>query len=201
MSAGPTQQAPLKLQTVDLPELYARVNLPEEAAAQVVGCASALDAVAALEAGGFHLEAARLFAHLLPKRQAVWWACMCAHHTALAEPAEADRAALEAAEVWVRRQTDEVRRAAMDKAQRAGFATPEAWAAVAAFWSGDSMSPPDQPKVPPAPHLTGAAVAGAVAMAAVRGDPSRRPARLAAFLRSAREIAAGRPGRLERESA
>jgi hypothetical protein len=200
MSAAPPQPALAKLQPVELPEVYVRINLPEEAAAQVTSCTSAPEALAALEAGGFRLEAARLVAHTLPKREAVWWACMCARHTAPADLPQTDRDALEAAEAWVRRQTDEVRRAAMDKAQHAGFQTPEAWAAVAAFWSGDSMSPLDVPKVPPPPHAAGAAIAGAVALAAVRGDPARQPVRLTAFLQSARDIAAGGPGRLEPET-
>lgn len=199
MSAGSPQQSLAKLQPTELPAVYERINLPAEAAAKVGSCTSALDALAVLETGGFRLEAARLLAHTLPKREAVWWACMCARHTAPADLPEGDREALVAAELWVRRQTDEVRRNAMDKAQHSGFQSPEAWAAVAAFWSGDSMSPPDQPKVPPAPHLTGTAVAGAVALAAVRGDPTRQPARLTAFLQSARDIAAGGAGRLEPE--
>jgi hypothetical protein len=198
MSATPPQ-AFAKLQPVELPEVYARINLPEDAAAKVTSCISAPEALAALEAAGFRLEATRLLAHTLPRREAVWWACMCARHTAPANLPEPDRDALEAAEAWVRGQTDEVRRAAMDKAQHAGFQTPEAWAAVAAFWSGDSMSPPDVPKVPPPPHAAGAAIAGAVALAAVRGDPVRQPVRLTAFLQSARDIAAGGPGRLEPE--
>lgn len=199
MSAGPPQQTLAKLQPVELPALYARINLPEEATAEVSSCTSAPEAITALETAGYRLEAARLFAYTLPKREAVWWACMCARHTAPANLPEADREALEAAEVWVRRQTDEVRRGAMDKAQHAGFQSPESWAAVGAFWSGDSMSPPDQPKVPPPPHAAGAAVAGAMALAAVRGDPARQQVRLTAFLQSARDIAAGGPGRLEPE--
>jgi hypothetical protein len=50
--------------------------------------------------------------------------------------------------------------------------------------------------VPPAPHLTGTAVAGSVNLAAVRGDPLRCDARLARFLESARDIASGGAGRL-----
>jgi hypothetical protein len=72
---------------------------------------------------------------------------------------------------------------------------------VAAFWSGDSMAPEGQPAVPPAPHLTGTAVSGAVALSAVRGDVSRRPLRLQRFLESGRNIAAGGPGRLAAEEA
>jgi hypothetical protein len=89
----------------------------------------------------------------------------------------------------------------MAQARQAGFQTPEAWAAASAFWSGDSMTELDQVKVPPPPHLTGLAVAGAVALAGVRGDAKRQPARLAQFLASAREIAGGGPGRLAPEAA
>ena len=63
------------------------------------------------------------------------------------------------------------------------------------------MAPPGQPAVPPAPHLVGTAVAGAVTLAAVRGDPSRQAARLARFLAGLRDIAAGGAGRLGPEPA
>jgi hypothetical protein len=188
-----------KLAGSDLSAIFARIQPGPEAAALLAGQTDAGAALLRLEAGGFLIEAARLASHALPKREAVWWACMCATHTASPDLPEADRSARETAELWVRRQTDEARRAAMEFAQTAGFTTPEAWAAVAAFWSGDSMSPLGQPAVPPAPHLTGTAVAGAVALAAVRGDASRQPGRLQRFLASAREIAAGGPGRLTAE--
>jgi hypothetical protein len=121
---------------------------------------------------------------------------MCAVHTAPSDLPENDRMARELAENWVRQQTDKIRREAMGKAEAADFASPEAWAAVAAFWSGDSMAPEGQAAVPPPPHLCGTAVAGAVVLAAVRGDPLRQPARLKRFLESGRNIAAGGPGRL-----
>lgn len=63
------------------------------------------------------------------------------------------------------------------------------------------MAPADQPKVPPAPHLTGVAVAGSVILASVRSDPARQSDRLKRFLISARDIAAGGAGHLEREEA
>ena len=186
--------APTKLDG-PLAELLARVAPPPEAQSALEGCTRVPEAVDRLAAGGFLLEAAKLTAHALPKREAVWWACMCARHTApldvlpLAELCAA-------AETWVRKQTDESRRAAFEMAQTLGLDTPEAWAAVGAFWAGDSMAPLGQPKVPPALHLTGTAIAGSVNLAAVRGDPLRRDARLARFLDSARDIAAGGAGRL-----
>jgi hypothetical protein len=179
----------------NLTELVGRIAAPPEALAALAGAARVPEAVEKLVAAGFVLEAAKLTAHALPKREAVWWACMCARHTA---PADAEKlvALCAAAETWVRKQSDETRRAAFDLAQAQGLDSPEAWAAVAAFWSGDSMAPPDVPKIPPAPHLTGTAVAGSVNLAAVRGDPLKRDARLARFLESARDIANGGAGRL-----
>ncbi len=114
---------------------------------------------------------------------------------------EADRKVRELAETWVRQQSMDVARAAMDEAKRTGFQSPEAWAGVGAFWSGESLAPPDAPAVPPPPHLTGVAVAGAVALASVRMDAARQPQRLAMFLQSAQDIAAGGPGRLPAEAA
>jgi len=190
-----------KLGGGNFPSLCPRLALTPEAAAATDGCAQVQEALNRLEAGGFLLEATRLIAHALPKREAVWWASMCAAHTAPANLPQADKAAREAAEDWVRLQTDKSRRLAWDRAQASGCATPESWAAIAAFWSGDSMSPEGQPAVPPAPDLPGTAVAGAVALAAVRGDVTRQEARLRRFLESARNIAAGGPGRLPAETA
>jgi hypothetical protein len=189
-----------KLSGAPLAEVLARCELPEEAKQVVAGIADVPGVIAALAARKLLVEAARVFAHALPRREAVWWACMCAAHTAPADLAAPDAQARETAELWVRQQSDTVRRAAMELAKSAGFQSPEAWAAVAAFWSGDSIAPPENFKVPPPPHLTGVAVAGAVTLAAVRGRPERQPERLRLFLQAAREIAAGGTGRLAVEA-
>jgi hypothetical protein len=126
---------------------------------------------------------------------------MCATHTAPAQLPEPDRIAREMAEAWVRAQADEPRRAAMEAAKKAGFQSPEAWAGSAAFWSGDSIAAIGAPPVPAPPQMTGIAVAGSVALSAVRGDVRRQKQRLALFLGSAQDIAAGGPGRLPGETA
>lgn len=167
-----------------------------DAAAVVRGAANAEDALARLCAADLFQGAIRLCAHALPAREAVWWACMCADHTATEDRPDEDRAARVAAEDWVRRPSDAARRAAMDRAQIAGLTSPEAWAGVGAFWSGGSMAPEGQPVVEPGPDLLGTAIAGSVLLASVRSDPARQPARLRRFLDSARDIAAGGPGRI-----
>jgi hypothetical protein len=184
----------------DLAAIRPHLALEAGAGVAIQACTQVPEALDRLTAGGFLIEATRLVAHALPKREAVWWACMCAIHTAPADLPDADRKCREAAEDWVRQQAEASRRAAFDLAQASGFGTPEAWAAMAAFWSGGSMAPEGQPAVPPAPHLTGTAVAGSVALAAVRGDAARRDARLHQFLESGRNIATGGPGRLPAET-
>jgi hypothetical protein len=188
-----------KILDTDFSAIRPRVGLSTDAATVLTNVTQVPDALQRLEASGFLVEAARLVAHALPKREAVWWACMCAFHTAPPDLPENDRLARELAEDWVRQQTDKLRREAMTKAEAGDFGTPEAWAAVAAFWSGDSMAPEGQAAVPPAPHLCATAVAGAIVLAAVRGDPIRQPARLKRFLESGRNIATGGPGRLPPE--
>jgi len=179
-----------------LAELLPNLALPPEALLPIGSAATAEEALLRLEQAGLLLDAVRLVASGLPRREAVWWASMCARHTAPPEAPPALAMLCTAAETWVRQQTDETRREAYARAQQAGLDTPEAWACVGAFWAGDSMAPSGLPKVPPAPHLTAVAVAGAVNLAAVRSDPLRRDARLSRFLASARDIASGGAGRL-----
>lgn len=167
-----------------------------EAADIVRGATDAADALGLLCQAEQWTGAVRLCAHALPAREAVWWACMCADHTVPPDLPDPVRAARAAAEEWVRRPSDATRRAAMTRAQDAGLVTPEAWAGVGAFWSGGSMSPEGQPVVEPSPDLLGTAIAGAVLLASVRGEPIRQTGRLRRFLDSARDIAAGGPGRI-----
>ena len=190
-----------KLAGIDLTAILGQARLPPEAAAPLNGCADVGEAVDRLETAGFLAEAARILALALPKRECVWWSCVCAAHTAPPDLPDLDRQAREMAELWVRQQKDEPRRAAFAHAEKAGFQTPEAWSATAAFWSGDSIAPLGQPAVPPGPELTGTAAAGAIALSAVRGDFSRQAARLKRFLESGRDIASGGAGRIPPEPA
>jgi len=188
-----------KLAGADLATAVERATLSPEAMAPLAGCPDVETALDLLENSGFAAEAVRLLAHALPKRERVWWACMCAANTAPPDLGETERMARETAETWVRQQKEEQRYNAFTHAQSTDFQSPEAWAAVSAFWSGESISLKDLPAVPPPPHASGAAAAGGVALAAVRGDIARYPARLKRFLESGRNIAAGGPGRMPPE--
>src|SRR4051812_7753624 len=116
-------------------------------------------------------DAARFLAHALPKREAVWWACLCARKVAGADPPAPIFAALKAAEAWVADPSEENRRAALPAAETAGYGTPAGCAAAAAFWSGGSLGPPDLPAIPPAEHLSAHGAACSVMLAAVASEP------------------------------
>jgi len=150
---------------------------------------------------GHLLDVIALLAFALPKREAVWWACVCARDVLAPDaPAELDDA-IKAAEAWVYKPTEENRRAAMEKAERAGFDKPASWAAVGAFWSGGSMAPPAAPVVPPAETLTAKAVSGAILLAAVQREPERAAERHRQFLDDGIDIAMGGTGKKRKGAA
>jgi hypothetical protein len=189
-----------KLAVADLATLMSRATLPPEAQAPLRDCAEVQSALDRLEAAGFTTEAVRVLAHALPKREGVWWACMCASSTAPHDLNDSDRLARETAELWVRQQTDTMRRAAMAHAEAGRYMTAEAWTGIAAFWSGDSIAPLGEPAIPPLPEQSGSAVAAAVTLASVRGDGKQHAARLKRFLDSGRDIASGGVGRMQPET-
>lgn len=147
-----------------------------------------------------YMDAVRFLARALPKREATWWACLCARSALGESPAPEVMKALELAEQWVLKPTEEHRRLTYPAAQAAQFGHPASWAAMAAFWSGGSMAPPDVPVVPPADNLTAKAVAGAVMLAAVQTEPEKAEATYRRFLEQGIDIASGGSGRLEQQS-
>jgi hypothetical protein len=189
-----------KIDGVKLPDILPFCKMPPEAKALLEGVEDAESGIEILIKNNYLLAACRVYAQALPKRESVWWACMCVFHTTPDGTPEAFSQPRILAEQWVRNQKDEVRRAAMDAAKADNMKGADAWAGAAAFYSGDSISPPQYAPNKPAAHLPGIAVAGAVLLASLRGDPKRQNVRLARFLESAQDIAGGGPGRLPVES-
>jgi hypothetical protein len=137
------------------------------------------------------VDAVRFLAHALPKREAVWWACLCARAVADPKPAAAETAALQTAEKWIADPSEEHRRPAWPAAEAAELGTPAGCAAAAAFWSGGSLGPPHVPVIPPGEYLTAHGSASAVLLAAVRTDPAKAPDKYRKFLALGTEVASG----------
>lgn len=147
-------------------------------------------------AAGLWSDAIRFLAHALPKREAVWWACLAAR-AALDQDAPVPQAeVVAAAEAWVYQPVEENRRAAMAKAEAAGHNNPASWAAIAAFWSGGSLTAPDAAPVAPGEQLTAMAAAGAVQVAAVHREPQRAEEKYRLFIAQGLDIARGGNGRI-----
>jgi hypothetical protein len=141
-----------------------------------------LEYVDLLMAKSLYPDAVRFVAHALPKREAVWWGWMSARRGAGEHPPPKIKAALEATEKWIAQPTDENRRAAKAAADTAKLETAAGCAGLAAFFSGDSLGPPDVPPVPPGPYLTAKAVSGAVNIAAMSGEPKQAPEKFKSFV-------------------
>jgi hypothetical protein len=121
-----------------------------------------------LEAGQY-VDAFDFLAHALPKREAVWWACLSVRHAQGAALPPREVAALKAAVEWVLQPGESQRRAAQAAGEAADFGTPAGCAALAVYGSGGSLTPPNLPEVPPEPYMTAQAAAGSITLASVQG--------------------------------
>lgn len=196
-SPGPVDPGPLaKIPAAPLRDVL--VHLPEVLADVAAGAEDQPPAerVRALMAEGQTVPALSLLAHTLPPREAVWWACLNVRAALGESPAPRQNAALTAAEAWVYEPDEPHRRACQATADAAGNEGLGAVCAIAAFFSGDTLSEPDLPKVPPPPGMVGTFVVAALNMAAVQRSPERAPERLARALRQGIDIANGGNGRV-----
>lgn len=119
-----------------------------------------------LQEDGFYSDAVIFLSHALPRREAVWWACLCARKANISLINNNEKLALKAAEEWVMKPTELNRRNAEIFAEKTNYKSPSSWAATAAFWSGPSITKENEPPVPPPAFLYAHAVAGAVNISA-----------------------------------
>jgi uncharacterized protein DUF6931 len=136
-------------------------------------------------------DACRFLAQALPKREAIWWAWQCAAKAAPPKAPDKAAAALQLVEKWILKPIEPNRRPAMEAAEAAGIGTPAGSTALAVFFSGGSMAPPDLPPVAPPEHLAGVAAGNAVILSALLGEPDKATARYHTCLNLGLEIATG----------
>jgi len=126
-------------------------------------------------------EAVTFCAYLLPRREAVWWACGCAR--ALLGDIAKDRAAgLLAAEAWVYEPDEEHRRAALEIGTRGDNKDALTWLARAAGWSGGFLNSSPNRQDPVPPYMTARAARIAVLFCAARIGGVERSKRLRACI-------------------
>jgi hypothetical protein len=91
--------------------------------------------VTALVADGAWRDAVGFCAYLLPRREAVFWACRCVRRLAKQDGALAGEPILRTAEAWCVEPGERLRRAALDAARSGHREWAATWAAFAAAWS------------------------------------------------------------------
>jgi hypothetical protein len=110
-------------------------------------------------------DAVTFCAYLLPRREAVWWACGCAR-TLLGEIAHSQAACLLAAEAWVSEPDDQHRQAALELGMQSDSNDPLTWLALGAGWSGGMLSSHPQMSALVPPFMTARAARIAVQLSA-----------------------------------
>jgi len=141
-----------------------------------------------LAAQGRLEDAFTFCAYLLPRREAVWWACACVRK--LTPTLDKNKAAgLVAAEEWVQQPENDRRLAALDIATKGDPDDPLTYLAFAAGRSGGLLfHHPETPVAMPA-NLTPQAARTAIQLAAHYADAAERPTVLRACIEDGANLA------------
>ncbi len=171
------------------PEIAEAAGLDGEAVKLAAASKSPREFVDELVKQGKFGDAVKFIAHSLPKREGVWWAWSCAKKSVDDPPPKPIQDALGATEKWISQPSDENARAARERAEEAQTDNPAGCAAMAAFFGGSSLAPPDCPPVPPGEYLTAKAVGASVVLAAAAKEPEKAAERYQAFITQGAEVA------------
>ncbi|TLM77942.1 DUF6931 family protein [Microbulbifer harenosus] len=185
----------IKIQAATAAELLQYVDISEEASGYVIPDTAPEISINQLMEAGFFADAVKLLALGLPKRESVWWACLCARDIHGPQTDEDNTGALVAAESWVKSPTEERRLNCKGYAEKTRYKTPASWAATAAAWSHGSLSDPGEPAIEPPAHLYAHAVAGSVTLAAVLSNPVNAEKSFQRFLQQGLDLARGGNGK------
>jgi hypothetical protein len=140
----------------------------------------AIDFARSLLSSGGLADAVTYCAYLLPRREAVWWACSSARMLS-AEIVQGGAAGLLAAEAWVYEPDDQHRQAALAIGSSGDSGHPSTWLALAAGWSGGFQASAAK-KVPIAPYMTARAARIAVLFCAAKLRGAQRSSGLRACI-------------------
>lgn len=132
-------------------------------------------------------DSLNFLAHLLPKRQAVFWAMSCARQSGRTlEPVS--EAALKAAEKWIADPSESNRQACLTASNDVDASTSASLTALAAHYCTTTLPGTDPRVNSKAYFMTAKLVGGAVALAATEGDPKQIVPKFESFLAKGTEI-------------
>jgi hypothetical protein len=117
-----------------------------------------------LLAGGRLADAVAFVAHVLPRRELVWWASKCIRLEGKAFTLS-EEPMIEAAERWVRDPNDHLRKEALKLGDAGDAMRAATWIARAAGWSGGVLFQAGDDKIMCQAHMSPAAARAAVLLA------------------------------------
>jgi hypothetical protein len=147
-----------------------------------------IDFLKSLWSDGKAAEAVTFCAYLLPRREAVWWACGCVRRL-LGDLPKDQAAGLLAAEAWVYQPDDERRQAALDIGVSGDSKDAVTWLALAAGWSGGFLKSSRNRQDPVPPYMTARAARIAVLFSASKVRGAERVERLKTCITDGIELA------------
>lgn len=184
----------VKLTTNNIGDILAHFDLSDEADEIIDESMTMTQSLALLTEHNRWDDAIKVLAHSLPKREAVWWSCLCAKQSLGDKPAQDCLSSISVAEQWAITPTEDNRESARQWSLKTDQKTAASWAATAAFWSEGSMTEPGEAEIPPPPYLYAHAVSGAVTLAAFQPDPELAEEKLQRFVRQGIDLAQGGRG-------
>lgn len=147
-----------------------------------------LDFLRTLVAKGKMDDAVAFCGYLLPRREAVWWACRSVRNL-LGDAAKANNDGLKLAEAWVQDPNAQNRKAAEDFGKTADRDSAMTWLARAAAWSGGAVAVGKGPAIAPPPEMTAHAARVAILLSAYPLAPAERRAKLGACIEDGAKLA------------
>lgn len=186
----------IKVQALTAAELLKNIDLSEEAEGHLVPDTAPEVSIDRLMEAGLYPDSIKLLAHGLPKREAVWWACLATRDVQTPETDQDNIDALIAAESWAKRPSEESRLRCKALGEKTKHKTPASWAATAASWCHGSLADENEPVIEPPDHLYAHAVAGSVTLAAVLSDPVDPNACFIRYMKQGLDLARGGTGNI-----
>jgi hypothetical protein len=175
-------------------EICGDFDLQQEAKPHLSGEPMPHEFVDRLVRAKLYADATRFLAYGLPKREAVWWACLCVRSVPACYGDEISAEALQTAEAWVKDPAEANREAALAAGNKHKFempGAPAAWAAKAAGWSSGWHPALDETESVRGEHLTPHAAYGAIMLAA-HAEPDKAAEMCTKFVETGVQIAQGK---------
>lgn len=187
-----TPQAPSRPLDLRAVEVCALFKVPAPALRLLEDDPTVGIALGRFVAEGHLAEARRMVAHAMERRDAVWWAYLCAMEAARHHPFTPDQlAGLDRVLAWLVNPGDAYRRACRESIKACGSTSIPGILCMAVWLSGGSVSPYPKRHIEPKPHVCGKLSAAVVYLSSVRFDPGRWRDHLRHFLSTGLLVARG----------